>query len=76
MEAGFDGVEIMAANGFIFDQFLSSELNTRTDEYGGSVENRQRFCWRPLTPWRKPWGNSHVAAPPSPFGRIWRPRAV
>ena len=43
MEAGFDGVEIMAANGFIFDQFLSSELNTRTDEYGGSVENRQRF---------------------------------
>ena len=43
MEAGFDGVEIMAANGFIFDQFLSSELNTRTDEYGGSLENRLRF---------------------------------
>ena len=43
MEAGFDGVEIMAANGFIFDQFLSSELNTRTDEYGGSFENRFRF---------------------------------
>lgn len=43
IEAGFDGVEIMAANGFIFDQFLSTELNNRTDEYGGSVENRQRF---------------------------------
>jgi 2,4-dienoyl-CoA reductase-like NADH-dependent reductase (Old Yellow Enzyme family) len=43
MEAGFDGVEIMAANGFIFDQFLSSELNTRTDEYGGSLDNRMRF---------------------------------
>jgi len=43
MEAGFDGVEIMAANGFIFDQFLSTELNNRTDQYGGTVENRQRF---------------------------------
>ena len=39
--SGFDGVEIMAANGFIFDQFLSSELNTRTDEYGGPLENRR-----------------------------------
>ncbi|MEM8120049.1 alkene reductase, partial [Morganella morganii] len=43
VEAGFDGVELMAANAFLFDQFLSSQINTRTDEYGGSIENRQRF---------------------------------
>jgi len=43
MDAGFDGVELMAANAFLFDQFLSSKLNTRTDQYGGSIENRQRL---------------------------------
>ncbi|MCP6445993.1 alkene reductase, partial [Klebsiella pneumoniae] len=61
MEAGFDGVEIMAANGFIFDQFLSSELNTRTDEYGGSVENRQRFLLETIDAVAEAVGNSHVA---------------
>lgn len=43
IEAGFDGVEIHGANGYIVDQFLRSNSNKRTDEYGGSKENRTRF---------------------------------
>ena len=41
--AGFDGVEIHGANGFLFDQFLKETSNNRTDEYGGSPENNSRF---------------------------------
>jgi N-ethylmaleimide reductase len=42
-KAGFDGVEIHGANGYLLDQFLRDGSNTRTDQYGGSVENRARF---------------------------------
>ncbi|USX19722.1 alkene reductase [Oxalobacteraceae bacterium OTU3REALA1] len=43
LEAGFDGVEIHAANGYLVNQFISGHANTRTDEYGGSLEKRLRF---------------------------------
>ncbi|KIX06270.1 uncharacterized protein Z518_04245 [Rhinocladiella mackenziei CBS 650.93] len=43
MEAGFDGVEIHSANGYLLDQFLHDNVNIRTDSYGGSIENRCRF---------------------------------
>jgi 2,4-dienoyl-CoA reductase-like NADH-dependent reductase (Old Yellow Enzyme family) len=42
-EAGLDGIELHSANGYLFTQFLSSAINDRTDEYGGSLENRARF---------------------------------
>ena len=43
VEAGFDGVEIHGANGYLVDQFIQDVSNQRTDEYGGSVEGRSRF---------------------------------
>jgi 2,4-dienoyl-CoA reductase-like NADH-dependent reductase (Old Yellow Enzyme family) len=43
-EAGFDGIEIHGANGYLIDQFLTDYLNKRTDGYGGTAENRVRFA--------------------------------
>ena len=43
-QAGFDGLELHGANGYLVDQFLRDGTNKRTDKYGGSIENRSRFC--------------------------------
>lgn len=48
VEAGFDGVEIHASNGYLFHQFFNGCSNVRTDEYGGSIENRTRFLFETL----------------------------
>ncbi|EHK43606.1 Hypothetical protein TRIATDRAFT_33231 [Trichoderma atroviride IMI 206040] len=45
IRAGFDGVELHAANGYLLDSFIQDVSNTRTDEYGGSIENRSRFAY-------------------------------
>jgi N-ethylmaleimide reductase len=44
LEAGFDGVELHGANGYLIEQFLNANVNKRTDRYGGSIENRNRFA--------------------------------
>ncbi len=48
-QAGFDGVEIHAANGYLIDQFLQDGSNKRTDRYGGSIENRARLLMEART---------------------------
>ena len=48
VEAGFDGVELHAANGYLFHQFFNGCSNTRTDEYGGSIENKARILFETL----------------------------
>ena len=44
INAGFDGIEVHGAGGYLVDQFLQDVSNKRTDEYGGSIENRARFA--------------------------------
>lgn len=70
IDAGFDGIELMAANAFLFDQFLSSELNTRTDEYGGSIANRQRFLLETVDAIADAIGGARIGVRVSPFGRL------
>ena len=65
-EAGFDGVEIHGANGYLPDQFLRDGANTRTDEYGGSVENRARFLLEATDAAISVWGADRVGVHLSP----------
>ncbi len=66
--AGFDGVEIHSANGYLLDQFLQSKVNHRTDEYGGSVENRARLLLEVADAVISVWGAERVGVRLSPNG--------
>lgn len=59
--AGFDGVEIHGANGYLIDQFLQSTTNHRTDKYGGSIENRARLALEITDACIEVWGADRVA---------------
>jgi N-ethylmaleimide reductase len=65
--AGFDGVEIHAANGYLIDQFLRDGSNTRTDVYGGSIENRARLLTEVIAAVTGAWDADHVGIRLSPF---------
>lgn len=67
-EAGFDGIEIHAANGYIIDQFLQLKTNHRTDEYGGSIKNRYRFLQEIVEGILKIWEPNQLAVRLSPNG--------
>jgi N-ethylmaleimide reductase len=64
--AGFDGVEIHAANGYLLEQFLRSKTNQRTDAYGGSVENRARLVLEVADAVGKVWGRKQTGIRLSP----------
>lgn len=67
IEAGFDGVEIHGANGYLIDQFLRDSANKRTDNYGGSFENRARFLFEILTAVSAAIGSDRVGLRSSPI---------
>ncbi|KAF4979353.1 hypothetical protein FZEAL_4429 [Fusarium zealandicum] len=70
IEAGFDGVELHGANGYLIDQFLQTNSNDRTDSYGGSPENRFRFPLRVLNAVSDAIGPERVGIRMSPFSRF------
>ncbi|MBJ9711885.1 alkene reductase [Burkholderia gladioli] len=66
--AGFDGVEIHGANGYLPDQFLQDSTNHRTDAYGGSIENRARFLLEAVDAAIEVWGAERVGVHLAPRG--------
>ena len=68
LAAGFDGVEIHGANGYLPDQFLQDGTNKRTDGYGGALENRARFLLEVTEAAVSVWGGRRVAVRLSPSG--------
>jgi N-ethylmaleimide reductase len=67
-DAGFDGVEIHGANGYLIEQFLADGSNQRSDRYGGSVENRARFLLEVTRAASEAWSPAHVGVRLSPRG--------
>ena len=68
IEAGFDGVELHGANGYLLEQFLSPVSNVRTDVYGGSIENRCRFVLEVVAAVAEAIGKDKTAIRLSPYG--------
>jgi N-ethylmaleimide reductase len=66
--AGFDGVEIHGANGYLIEQFLQSHTNLRTDQYGGGIENRSRFLMEVTKAVVEVWDAGRVGLRLSPYG--------
>ena len=64
--AGFDGVELHSASGYLVQQFLTTNVNLRTDEYGGSIENRTRFLFAVLDAMAEAIGSQRVGVKFSP----------
>ncbi len=69
-KAGFDGVELHGANGYLLDQFLRSYSNIRKDQYGGSIENRVKFPLEAVDAVIDVWGSGRVGYHISPRGDI------
>jgi 2,4-dienoyl-CoA reductase-like NADH-dependent reductase (Old Yellow Enzyme family) len=67
-DAGFDGVEIHSANGYLLDQFLQDGTNKRTDQYGGPIENRARFLLEVTDAIISVWGADRVGVHLAPRG--------
>lgn len=67
IEAGFDGIELHAANGYLINQFIDSEANNRTDQYGGSIENRLRFLSEVVAAMAEAIGADRVGVRLAPF---------
>lgn len=71
VEAGADGVEVHGANGYLVQQFLAPSANTRTDEYGGSIENRSRFALEVARAIAEEIGANRTAIRLSPGITMW-----
>ena len=69
MAAGFDGVEVHSANGYLLEQFLMGNSNLRQDAYGGSIENRSRLLLEVMDAVAGIWGEDRIGVRLSPWGR-------
>jgi 2,4-dienoyl-CoA reductase-like NADH-dependent reductase (Old Yellow Enzyme family) len=70
MKAGFDGVELHGANGYLIEQFLNPFVNNRTDEYGGTIENRSRFLLEAVDASIAAIGSDKVGIRLTPYGGL------